>query len=381
MKIGFDGKRAIRNMTGLGNYSRFVVESLASTYPESTFTLYSPAAGDSPRLNGLKKDNIRIVTPGDGGKLSGALWRTWGITKELKPKGIELFHGLSNELPLNIRSSGIPSVVTMHDVLYRRLPHCYNLPDRLIYDFKYGRSARNADRVIAISECTKRDVMEFYGVPEERIDVIYQGCDESFLRVPSREELERVKQRYSLPDRFIIQVGTIEWRKNLELTVMALSSLPEEIHLVAVGRERKGYKTQVMATAQRLGVASRVHFLEGVGFADLPLLYRMAEVSAYPSRYEGFGIPILEAMSSECPVVAATGSCLEEAGGEAALYINPDDARGLASAIVAQMGEKRQERIGKGREHVKKFSNDTVAEHILKTYINTINMYNKYPQN
>lgn len=152
----------------------------------------------------------------------GALWRSFGIANNLSADKVDVFHGLSNELPLNIRKSGVPSVLTMHDVIYRTMPECYKRIDRLMYDFKYGRSCMNADRIIAVSERTKEDVVRFYGVDPDRIDVIYQGCDESFRRLWGADEISALRSRLRLPERYILQVGTIERRKNLELTVRAL---------------------------------------------------------------------------------------------------------------------------------------------------------------
>lgn len=232
-------------------------------------------------------------------------------------------------------------MVTIHDVIYRRLPHCYNRIDRELYDFKYGRSARNADRVIAISERTKQDVMELYGVPEDRIDVVYQGCDDNFRRELSAEELRRIRDKYNLPERYVVQVGTIEWRKNLALTAAAMAALPGDVKLFAVGRDRKGYKKEVMEQARRYGVADRIIFPGSVDFCDLPAVYRMASVAALPSRYEGFGIPVIEAMECEVPFVGATGSCLEEAGGPSGFYVNPDSVEEMGETLKLVLEEAR----------------------------------------
>lgn len=398
--VAFDGKRAMNNMTGLGNYSRLVVELLAQRLPETELQLYVGRIRENPRLQRiLAMPNVRFVLPSS--RMPQALWRTFGITGQLRDSinnnkngnsdngnthsnatgmGLavpELYHGLSNELPLNIRRAGIPSVVTIHDVIYRRLPECYNLPDRILYDFKYGRSAHAATRVIAVSERTKLDVMEYYGIPEEKIDVVYQGCDPSFLQPVSEERKEELRKRLNLPEKFLVQVGTIESRKNLELSVRALSAIDSDIHLVAVGRDRKGYLAKVNAIAGKSGVADRMHIIPGLAFSDLPALYHCSEASLYPSRYEGFGIPVIEAISCGRPVVAATGSCLEEAGGNGAVYVNPDDPRELATTIRTILDNPglRGELTGNGKRHIARFSREAQTEGILKTYINAIEAY------
>lgn len=370
MIIGFDGKRAISNMTGLGNYSRLVVESLAEAYPENKHLLYVPKLKENPRLSKINSmHNVEYHLPSPQG-FKGSLWRTFGITNNLKGDKVDIYHGLSNELPLNIRSAGVHSIVTIHDVIYRRLPHCYSAIDRMLYDYKYGHSCRNADRVIAVSQRTKIDVMEFYGVDEDKIDVVYQGCDDSFKNILSVAELEATRKRLRLPDKFILQVGTVEDRKNLQLTVRALSALPSDVWLLAIGRDRNGYMGKVKDIAAKLGVADRIMWRHDISFADLPAVNQLAEAVSYPSLYEGFGIPILEALESETPVVAATGSCLEEAGGPGSIYVAPDDAASLSQALNAILEKKINvaEMIAKGKLHARKFTNSTMAERLMEVY-------------
>ena len=372
MKIGFDGKRAVANMTGLGNYSRLAIESLADERRTDSLLVYTPSMRDNPRLERLLHTyNVEFRLPaGKGLTARGSLWRTWGIAGDLRKDGIDLFHGLSNELPLSIKKTGIPSVVTVHDVIYRRLPYCYKAIDRLLYDFKYGRSCHNADRIIAISARTKLDIMELYGIPEEKIDVAYQGCDPQFRVQLSESAIEAVRKKYGLPDRYLLQVGTIERRKNLELSVRALPGLPGDVTLVAVGRDNN-YLEHVMRIASEAGVAERLKVLEGVPFMDLPALNQGAEAVLYPSRYEGFGIPVLEGLESLRPVVAATGSCLEEAGGNAAYYVDPDSPDQMTDILrnILTGGDPTiAERILEGKIHASRFSNSNMAADILATY-------------
>lgn len=374
MRIGFDGKRAVSNMTGLGNYSRLVIESMARQYPADEMVVYSPAPRDNPRTSSWAAiPNISYRYPGAGeARLGKSVWRTWGISKSLKADEIDIYHGLSNELPLNIAKTRLPSVVTIHDVIYRTMPECYKAIDRRLYDFKYGHAARNATKIIAISQCTKRDVMRFYNVPEEKIEVIYQGCDPSFSRILPAEGIEEARRQLSLPRRYIVQVGTIERRKNALLSVRALAAAGNRVSavtLLLLGRATP-YLAEVMAEARRLGVAERVKVVSDIPFNLLPAVVQGAEAALYPSRYEGFGLPVLEALSCGTPTLAATGSCLEEAGGEAALYVSPDDTRGAAQAIVQMLTsrELRSRMCEKGREHASHFSNENVAARLHDIY-------------
>lgn len=380
MIIGFDGKRALNNLTGLGNYSRLVIESLAKSVPQIQLMLYAPRNNASDRFDKIRElPNVSLRLPQPGEKRwGGSVWRTWGISHSLKQDGISLYHGLSNELPLNISKSGIPSVVTIHDVIYRRLPYCYNAPDRLIYDYKYGHSCQNATRIIAVSQRTKLDIMEYYSVPEEKIDVVYQGCDDSFRTHRNETEIAGVLAKYGIQSPYIIQVGSIERRKNALLSVQALSALPKEIALVLVGRGTD-YLKQIRKEAEKLGVSERIRVLEGVKFTDLPALYQGAEASVYPSRYEGFGIPVLEALCSHTPCVAATGSCLEEAGGTGALYVDPDNAAALAEALnsIIRDHNLRTELIGKGLRHATRFDNADIPARIMEVYAKIIPIENR----
>ena len=379
MTIGYDGKRAVRNMTGLGNYSRLVIEGIAGEYPGDTLLLYTPQKGESPRLDKIRKlPNVEFRYPAPQG-LKGSLWRTFGITNHLRADKVDLFHGLSNELPLNIRSAGVPSVVTMHDVIYRRLPYCYHAIDRLTYDFKYGRSCRNADHIIAVSQRTKDDVVELYGIDPDKVTVIYQGCDPGFRRRWSGEELKGLRQRLNLPERYILQVGTIERRKNLEVTVRALSNISPDMQLVVVGRDHHGYKSHVLKIAAETGVTNRIRFIEGLPFADLPGVNQAAEIVVYPSRYEGFGIPILEALESRRPVIAATGSCLEEAGGDDTLYIDPDSPTEMVQAIHAILSDPAAARMmgEAGKEYAARFRSEDMAKRIMEVYQRTLDEFQK----
>lgn len=371
MNIGYDGKRAVANLTGLGNYSRLVLESVAEACPDDTLTVFAPRPKDNPRLSRLReRDNVSFVYNPHPRLIPAPLWRSYGITPMLKPHSIDLYHGLSNELPLNIARAGIPSVVTIHDVIYRRLPWCYGSVDRFMCDFKYSRSCHAATRIIAISECTRRDIMHYYGIPEEKIDIVYQGCDDIFRRRFTPAQIEDVRHIYDLPDRYILQVGTIERRKNAELSVRALATIADrDISLVIVGRDNH-YKEFLTTLARQHGVEGRVQFIHNVTFPHLPAVNQGAEIILYPSLYEGFGIPILEALESHRPVIAATGSCLEEAGGDAALYVDPYSPRQLAEAIDAILNHTvdPDSMIARGLTHAARFSNSTIARSILDVY-------------
>lgn len=371
MRIGFDGKRAVQNNTGLGNYSRYVLEALQEYYPDEEYILYTPKERKNPRLDAiLEKNNIRLRFPSKGiWKRFSSIWRVWGIVADAISDRISVFHGLSNELPLNIaKHRSIRSVVTVHDLIFRRLPNCYPLIDRLIYDYKFKRACKNADLIIAVSECTKRDIVKDYGIAPDKIEVIYQGCDSLFSIPASEAKKKDVRNKYALPKHFVVSVGSIEERKNTLLAVKALKQLPEDVHLVLVGKATP-YAGTICSYSKAAGLEDRVHLLHNIPFQDLPAVYQCADVFVYPSRYEGFGIPILEALNSRLPVIAATGSCLEEAGGPDSIYVDPDDADALACAINKAMEpEQRKDMIEKGVIWAARFSKERLAHRTMECY-------------
>ena len=379
MIIGFDGKRAAQNRTGLGNYSRFVIRGLSKFSEVERLLLYVPQPCKAKALEGVDKERgVILRSPDDHTgwwrhvwKRLRSLWRVWGVTDELAEDGVQIFHGLSNELPLNIRrAKGVKSVVTIHDLIFLRYPQYYKPIDRWIYRYKFRRACEQADLVIAVSECTKRDIIHFFGTPADKIEVVYQGCDDSFRQQVPEDIKEKVRARYQLPKRFILYVGSIEERKNLMLLAKALPLLKDkDVQVVAVGR-RTPYADRIDAFIKDHSLTNRFRMMSGVPFADLPAFYQMAEVFVYPSRIEGFGIPLLEALCCGTPAIGCTGSCLEEAGGPSSLYVDPDDAQGLAAAInrVLGNGEVRGEMIAGGHDYAARFEAEPLTRQLADVY-------------
>ena len=371
MIIGFDAKRANANFTGLGNYSRFMVETMATYGNEHKYLMYIPKKCKNALYDSLlKHKNVASIQPRSFlMKRCKALWRTFFIKRGLLQDGVQLYHGLSNELPVGIHRTGIRSVVTIHDLIFLRYPQYYHWLDRIIYNYKFRYACRKADRIVAVSECTKHDIVKFYGISPDKIDVVYQGCDPVFAQPVSAEAKARVREAYHLPDQFILSVGTIEERKNLLLAVKAVEQLGD-VHLVAVGKST-AYADKVKEYIEAHGLSDRIHIIHNLKFGDLPVLYHMAEAFVYPSRFEGFGIPIVEALSAGVPVIAATGSCLEEAGGPRSLYVGPDDVAGMAAAMKRVLGDAdlRREMIEAGKAYVVRFDPKRLADEMNAVYL------------
>lgn len=378
MKIGFDGKRAMFNFTGLGNYSRYVLEILSKYYPDNEYDVFVSKQRDNKRLDKVlaKYPQIKLkFAEGAVSKLFPSMWRTYGITKQLKESKIDIYHGLSNELPANIKKSGIKTVVTIHDLIFLRFPDCYPFIDRKIYAHKFHNACIDADRIIAVSECTKSDIVNLFDINEDKISVVYQGCDPSFCEPATDEKKTMVKDKYQLPERYILNVGRIEKRKNALIAVKAMEKLHKDLHLVIVGH-RTEYAAEIEKYAASKGLKDRIHIKDNVSFADLPAIYQQAELFVYPSIYEGFGIPIVEALNSGVPIIATRDSCLEEAGGPSSFYIESDDVEGLINAATQIMYSPkiRQSMIEDGREYAQRFSENRQAENLINLYKEVCNL-------
>ncbi len=371
--IGFDAKRIVRNGTGLGSYARTLVNALSEN-EHLQLNLYAPDEGrDDLRQQIVNREKVKFVYPeGLHFRFQRDLWRTKGVVKQLKEDGVQLYHGLSGELPAGLKAAGIPGVVTIHDLIFLRHPEYYHWWDVEIYRRKFKNTLKEASRIIAISECTKRDILYYGDFPEDKIDVIYQGCSNRFRKSVSEADKNRVKAKYNLSDNFILNVGSIEARKNVLLAVKALGCLLDSFRMVIVGKHTK-YTDEVIAYVKKNGLEDRVQILHGIPDDDLPVIYHLAKVFVYPSRYEGFGIPIIEAIQTGLPVVACTGSCLEEAGGPDCLYVSPDDVEGMANAIKQAIAEK-DVRVPRAQEYIKRFENSNLAAQVIEEYEKTINL-------
>ena len=371
LTIGYDAKRAVSNGTGLGNYCRTLLNDLGTIDTTDSFRLYVPDLGrDDLRSQLDMPRNMNFVTPANKlVKPLRSLWRIKGIVNDLKRDGVDIYHGLTGELPLGLSEAGIKSVVTIHDLIFMRCPEYYNPVDVAIYKWKFRNAIRQANRIIAISECTRRDIMELGEIDDSRIHVVYQSCDTRFRQQVSPEQKQDVRARYSLPKRYVLFVGTIEERKNALLAAQALPYLSDDIHLVLVGRQTAYAKT-IFSFARQNGLANRIHMLSGVPTSDLYAIYQQAECFVYPSRYEGFGIPIIEAIQSRLPVIACTGSCLEEAGGPDNVYVDPDEPQEMAMAIksITDNPDAARQIVTRSLDYIRRFENGNVAQEMLNVY-------------
>jgi len=365
MKIGFDAKRAFNNAAGLGNFSRNTISALADQFPDDRFFLFHP--GNTNPLYTAPENSTEIKPKNLSWKILKNVWRSFQISKLARELNLDIYHGLSHELPAGIEKTGIKSVVTIHDLIYIRYPNFFMKIDRNIYDLKFRQACRVADRIHAISEQTKRDLIQFFEVPEEKIEVIYQSVNPMFFEVCTEEQKLAIRKKHQLPEKFILTVGTIEPRKNLMNLLKGMVSEKINIPLVVVGRST-GYQQRARSFIEENRL--QVIFLHGIQDAELAVLYQSATAMIYPSLFEGFGLPVAEAQASGCPVIASNTSSLPEAGGDAAIYINPEKPEEIGKAIISLLADKnyRETIIAKGRINAQRFTPEKYAIQLSNLY-------------
>lgn len=368
MKIAFDGKRFFNNSSGLGNYSRDLVRILATTFPENQYFLFNEKQSEKGK-DILKMSNVSFVETSKGN-----FSRQFKMGKDAQQMNADIIHGLSGELPLKWTDKPIKKIVTIHDLIFLRFPQYYSFFDRKIHFWKFKKAAQQADLIIAISEQTKRDIIQFLKVPEENIRVVYQGCHHAFKENQGEDFLNSIKEKYNLPKRFILNVGTIEERKNLLSIFKGINGT--EIPLVVIGKKTKYFiKVQKFLKKNKLG--NQVQFLENVSMEELAAIYKLADLFVYPSLFEGFGIPVIEALFSETPVITSNVSCLPEAGGPDSVYIDPNNFEDIKAKInfLWNNESERKRRARKGLQFVQKFKDESIAKELMSAYQSLLKNY------
>ncbi len=366
MKIGFDAKRVFNNASGLGNYSRNIVNALLKYYPENEYFLFTPH--NKKQLYQLSYGQTMVMPNGVWKKLS-SLWRSVRIPDHINRLNLDIYHGLSHELPNQIGTTKARSIVTIHDLIFLRYPEFYKFPDRVIYYSKFSKACRNADKIIAISEQTKQDIVDFFNIQPQKIEVIYQPINERFFTQVSEEEKQKATAQHNLPKDFMLYVGTIEERKNLLSVVKALSILKTDYPLVVIGRQTP-YIEKVKAFIQKENMQNII-FLNSISNDDLHSIYTMAKIVLYPSVFEGFGLPVAEAQACGTPVITSNVSSLPEAGGDAALLVEPTSAEQIAEAIqkLLNYDEFYQQKVQQSLKNAERFTPEQSVKSLMNLYL------------
>lgn len=361
MKIGYDAKRFFHNNSGLGNYSRDLVRILAEQFPDNQYVLLAKNTSEkTKKLLDCPNIFFRKIS-------SGNFSRQLKMGVDAQAENCDVFHGLSGELPMKWASKPIKKIVTIHDVIFLKFPQFYSFFDRKIHTWKFKKACQQADVVIAISEQTKKDIIHYFKTPEEKIKVVYQTCHNAFKTSYPDEVRSSIQQKFQLPSSFILSVGTIEERKNLFSAVKAIHGT--DIPLVVVGKETK-YTQVIHRFIKKNKMQQQVFFLKNVNMEELAVIYQLATIFIYPSLYEGFGIPVIEALFSKTPVITSNLSCLPEAGGPDSLYVDPLNVADIRSKIqhLWENPSERQRRSEKSFAFVQKFSEKQIAKEMMEVY-------------
>jgi glycosyltransferase involved in cell wall biosynthesis len=366
MKIGYEAKRLFQNTSGLGNYSRNTINLLAKYYPENSYVLFAPIITDLYTL----PNSVKAISPTSWfSKKARSYWRLLKVSKLLKSNDIDVFHGLSHVLPFGINKLGIPSVLTVHDLIFLRCPNYYNKVDQILYRSLTLSSCNHATKIIAISHQTKNDLIDLLGIDPEKIEVIYQSCNNLFYQKTDDIQKKAVRKKFNLPDQFILSVGTIEPRKNQLAILKGVVNEKLDIPVVILGKPTE-YKKLLDEYILESGIRKQLIFLHGTNTDELQTIYQMAEIMVYPSFFEGFGLPVLEAQASGCPVITSNISSLPEAGGEGAQYINPNDSEQIGVEIrkLLTNSELKTKLILKGKANALLFKDQLVADNLMRLY-------------
>jgi glycosyltransferase involved in cell wall biosynthesis len=372
LRIGFDAKRLFNNFTGLGNYGRTLVKGLREHYPLNEYQLFTPRLRQTAETDFFLTPDFKRITPSG---MPGAVWRSFFLRRDIAKGELDCYHGLSNELPLGIAGTRTCAVVTIHDLIFRFYPEDYPWIDRRVYETKFRYACEQSHRIVAVSESTKRDLITHYGIPGEKIAVVYQTCDDRFRREIGEGEIASALSRYALPARYLLYVGTINKRKNLLALAQAMRQVRGTVKqpLVVVGQGKK-YKQEVQKYLHDNGMTDAVRFVSPVDPADLPALYRRASVVILPSRYEGFGLPIVEALFCRVPVITSKVSSLPEAAGPGAFYCDPDKPDSIAEGIIkiTSSPDYARQLADEGHRYVQRFNVRDISRDLMAVYEETL---------
>ncbi len=384
MNICLDLSPIVHQKAGLASYARELMFQLMELDTDVLWSGFHynccPPVPLPPPLDALPR---RVVPWGAyRWRLTTALRHLLGLNMDGFFAGVVLFHATEHLLP---RLSTVRTVFTLHDLIFLFHPETHKPLNRWFLTLMMPRFLRAADAIIAVSECTKRDAVRFYGIPEEKITVIYEGVSSRFRPVDP-ETVQAIRAKYGLPERFILYLGTIEPRKNLTVLLEALHHLLAtcalqpaicddlqpatcDLRLVVVGKKGWLYEG-FFRRLRELGLEERVLFTGYVPDEDLPALYSAADLFVFPSLYEGFGLPVLEAMACGVPVVCSRTSSLPEVAGDAALLVDPTDIRALAAAMERILADQtlRATLRARGLARARCFTWEEAARRTLAVY-------------
>ena len=358
-RFGFDKKTGLPNRVGSSEFCFQLLSELSRIDKNNEYLVYLPKKPSSDMPPETEKWHYMVF--------SSKLWTLLGLSRKLfsNRNKIDVFFSPTHYLPFYVP---FLSVISILDVSYLHFPNLFKKKD--LYQLKlWGRfSIRKAKKIITISKSSKNDIIKQYGVTEEKVVVIYPGIKQVSRMKYKVLSMSDLNKKFGIDRDYILFVGTLQPRKNIERLIEAFSILKNKnLQLVIIGKKGWMYE-DILAAPKKFGITDRVKFLDYVSDEDLPSFYKNAICFVLPSLYEGFGLPVLEAMKYGCPVLTSNVSSLPEAGGDAALYFDPQNTEDIAKKIDLVISDEklRSEMKEKGYQQVKKFAWEKTARETLK---------------
>ncbi|MEW5870931.1 MAG: glycosyltransferase family 1 protein [Chloroflexota bacterium] len=369
MRIGIDATPLPPNPLGAGTYIIQLTRALTELHTDEQWVIFAQRSGRA-KIETPAMTNVEWVLIPDISPSSRLVWEQSRLPFLARRSRIDILHSLHYTRPWVLPYAS--SIVTFHDMTFLLYPELHTLAKRILFPLAIQMSARRAQAIITVSEHTRKDTLRLLNLPEERVITTSLAASPDYRPISDALLLENCKRKYNLPDSFILYVGPVEPRKNLPLLLKAYHRLAVDglnASLVIVGALGWMY-AEVMQQVNALNLSSKVHFLGYIPAEDLPMVYNLARVFVYPSLYEGFGLPPLEAMACGTPVITSAVSAMIETVGEAGILVNPQGAEGLVDAIrvVCEDDELHQQLSQKGRAQAAKFTWKHTAQETLRVY-------------
>lgn len=368
MKIAIDATAVPPKPMGAGWYVLRLIVHLARLDTSYKFIVFAQRCVQ-PFLAELPPDRVEIVWLPDKHPARRLAWEQTLFPRLIRQSGANLLHSPHYTVPLRLP---IPTVVTFHDMTFFTHPHLHTLPKRLFFPWMMRRSAKKTNYLIADSENTRRDAIRLLSIPPEKIETVHLGYEDIFRPLDNPELLAATRQKYRLPEKFLLYTGAIEPRKNVSLLLTVFEQLAQrglEQDLVLAGNLGWMYES-VLSQIEGMAARKRVHRLGHVAYTELPPIYNLADVFVYPSIYEGFGLPPLEAMACGVPVITSNISSMPEFVGNAGILVPPDDETALMQAIerVLQDASLRRRLAVEGPRQASHFTWQHTAQKTLRIY-------------
>jgi len=358
-RFGFDKLTGLPNRVGSSEFCYQLLLSLSKIESTNTYYIYLPVAPTSDMPKETSNWKYKVIK-------SKKIWTLTGLGKKIirNNEKLDVFFSPTHYVPF---AYSIPTVISILDVSYIHFPKLFRSIDLLKLKYWGKYSIGKSNRIITISESSKSDIIKSYKLNSDKVKVVYPGVKDDLSGNKKELNMEDLSKNFNVNSKYILFVGTLQPRKNIVRLIEAFSKIDSDVLLVIIGR--KGWQfEEILNAPNKYSVKDRVIFLENVSDGDLPSFYKNAELFILPSLYEGFGLPVLEAMKYDCPVITSNVSSLPEAGGDAALYVDPKDTDDISKNMQKLLDDKelRSELVKKGKEQVRKFSWENSAKETLK---------------